>query len=476
MRSRNRTLRTSPPRIPAANSVDDGTPPTPTGRRRIRATTPFFARLTILPTVLLALLALPATPQGQATQTSNSASPTNRILLVPDRVFDGERIVEGAAVVIDGDRIVAVGPRAHFERADYDTIQEFPGTTLLPGLIEGHSHLLLHPYDETSWNDQVLLESHAERVARGTVHARRTLEAGFTTVRDLGSEGAGYADVGLAAAIDKGAIAGPRMLTAGPAIVATGSYGPKGFADHVTVPLGAQTADGVGELTRVVREQIGGGVDLIKVYADYRWGLVGEARPTFSLEELETIVEVAKSSGRQTVAHAATEEGMRRATLAGVATIEHGDGATPVVLELMRERGVALCPTLAAVDAISRYSGWDGSEPAPERVRVKRASFKAALDAGVTICAGSDVGVFDHGDNSRELELMVDYGMVPIDVLRAATSVNARLFGLGDRGRIAPGLLADLVLVRGQPEIDIKTLRNPRLVLKGGVPAASLMP
>ncbi len=403
--------------------------------------------------------------------TARAQQPHQSWLLVPERVFDGQAMHPGWAVWVQGDTIAAVGPVAAVRQHLPEGTQHIglAGATLLPGLIEGHSHLLLHPYDETSWNDQVLKESQAERVARAVVHARKTLEAGFTTARDLGTEGAGYADVGLKAAIEKGVVPGPRLLVAGPAIVATGSYGPKGFAGHVRVPLGAEEADGHDDLIRTVRRQIGGGADLIKVYADYRWGPAGEAMPTFSQEELNLIVETARSSGRPVVAHAATAEGMRRAALAGVQTIEHGDGGTPEVFRLMAERGVALCPTLAAAEAIMQYRGWEkGAAPAPERIRQKRAAFKAALEAGVTIVAGGDAGVFPHGDNVRELELMVEYGMPPLEVLRAATSVNARVFGLDDRGRIAPGLPADLLIVEGDPAADIRALRRVRAVMKGG--------
>ncbi|RMF54780.1 MAG: amidohydrolase family protein, partial [Bacteroidetes bacterium] len=358
-------------------------------------------------------------------------------VLRPDRVFDGEAMHTGWVVVVEGNRIAAAGPAAGVAVPAGAEVLDLPGMTLLPGLIEGHAHLLLHPYDETPWNDQVLRESQTERVVRAVNHARATLMAGFTTVRDLGTEGAGYADVGLRTAIEKGLIPGPRLLVAGRALVATGSYGPKGFAPAWDVPLGAEPADGP-DLARAVRDQIGHGIDVVKVYADYRWGPQGEARPTFSLDELRLIVETARSSGRPVVAHASTPEGMRRATLAGVETIEHGDGGTPEVFRLMAERGVALCPTLAAGDAILQYGGWrKGTDPEPERIRRKRASFRAALDAGVTICAGSDVGVFPHGDNARELAMMAAYGMAPLDVLRAATAVNARLFHLDDRlGRI----------------------------------------
>ncbi|THH35583.1 metal-dependent hydrolase family protein [Neolewinella litorea] len=392
------------------------------------------------------------------------------MLLQPQRVFDGSEMLVEHDVLVVGDTISAVGRRGTLSTPANCSVREYPASTVLPGLIEGHAHLLLHPYDETPWNDQVLRESYAERAIRGALHAGRTLQAGFTTVRDLGSEGAGYTDVGLKQAIEKGVVPGPRLLVAGKAIVATGSYGPKGFTEQVTVPLGAEQADGIDELTRVVRDQIGQGADLIKVYADYRWGPDGTAQPTFTQTELELIVEVASSSGRPVVAHAATAEGMRRATLGGVATIEHGDDGTPEVFALMAERGVALCPTLAAGDAISQYRGWKkGVDPEPARITAKRASFAQALAAGVTIVAGGDVGVFTHGDNVRELEMMVDYGMPTMDVLRAATSGNADVFGLADRvGRLRPGLLADLIIVTGNPEADISALRRVELVLLGG--------
>jgi imidazolonepropionase-like amidohydrolase len=391
-------------------------------------------------------------------------------VLQADRVFDGDQLHEGWLVVVEGNKIAAAGPASQVRQPKNAIVLKFPGCTLMPGLIEGHSHLLLHPYNETSWDDQVLKESDAERVARATVHARQTLYAGFTTVRDLGSEGAGYADVGLKQAIEKGVIEGPRMLVAGRAIVSTGSYGPKGFDSDFEVMLGAEAADG-NELIRVVRDQIGKGADVVKVYADYRWGINDEARPTFSTEELKLIVETARSSGRPTVAHASTAEGMRRAINAGVETIEHGDQGTREIFDLMKEKGVALCPTIAAGDAVSQYRGWrKGIDAEPERIKFKRASFKDALEAGVTICAGGDVGVFPHGGNSRELELMVEYGMKAIDVLRSATSINAKTFHLENRlGSIRSGLLADVIVVKGDPTKKIEDIRNIQLIMKDGV-------
>jgi imidazolonepropionase-like amidohydrolase len=399
-----------------------------------------------------------------------SRAQTPALLLRPAAVFDGQDLHPGWAVLVEGEKITAAGPAAQLAAPAGARTLELPGLTLLPGLIEGHSHLLLHPYNETSWNDQVLTESLALRVARATVHAQRTLQAGFITARDLGTEGAGYADAGLKEAINQGIIPGPRLLIATRALVATGSYGPH-LAAVENLPQGAQEADGAEAIVRAVREQIGHGADLIKVYADYRWGLNNAPEPTFSQEELTLIVQTARSAGRGVVAHASTAEGMRRATLAGVETIEHGDGGTPEVFRLMKQRGVALCPTVAASDAISRYKGWKkGQGPDPERITTKHRAVQAARQAGVTLALGGDVGVFPHGDNALEMELLVqDYGFTPLEVLRQATSGNARIFHLADRGRIAPGLLADLVAVAGDPTQQVQVLRQVRLVLKGGV-------
>jgi imidazolonepropionase-like amidohydrolase len=394
----------------------------------------------------------------------------NYILLKPDRVFDGQQMHNGWWVLVKGNHIEAVGEPSSITTPASAKIIDLKGMTLLPGLIEGHSHLFLHPYNETSWNDQVLTESRAERTARAVTHARATLMAGFTTTRDLGTEGAGYDDVGLKKAIEKGIIPGPRMLCATRAIVATGSYGPKSEVAENNFPQGGEEADGLDGITHVVRSQIGHGADVVKIYVDYRWGLNETAEPTFTLEELKTAVEVAKSSGRIVAVHSGTTEGMRRAIEAGVTTIEHGDGGTPELFKQMKEKGIALCPTIAATEAIATYHGWKkGVDPDPAGVKRKHYIFTEAMKAGVIICMGGDVGVFPHGDNAREMVLMAEYGMKPIDVLRSATSVNAEVFGLKDLGNVKTGYLADLVAVDGNPADDIKLVKQVKLVMKDGV-------
>src|SRR4051795_3330107 len=391
------------------------------------------------------------------------------ILLRPARLFDGvnPQPHEGWNVLVDGDRIAAAGPNLAAP-AGAKTI-DLPGATLIPGMIEGHSHLFLHPYNETLWDDQVLHEALALRTARAVVQAERTLDAGFTTERDLGTEGAGFADVGLKQAINQGIVPGPRLLVSTKAIVARGAYGPKGYEPGVPIPQGAQEVAGVDETIRAVRDQVAAGADIVKFYADYHWGKGEPTRVTLSQAELDAGVAAAHDAGRLVAVHATTAEGMRRAILAGADTIEHGYGGTAEVFKLMHDRGIALCPTIAASEAYARYfQHWNGQEPAPESVQENRRSFQLAMKAGVPICMGGDVGVFAHGQNWLEMEAMQHAGMAPSAVLVAATSGNAHILHLSDRGEIRPGLLADLVAVDGDPTRDVSAVEHVRFVMKGG--------
>jgi len=390
-------------------------------------------------------------------------------VLQPDRVFDGvSSIHEGWVVAIQGEKIIFAGPKTSFKPPTNAQILLLSGTTLTPGLIDAHSHLLLHPYDEAKWEDQVSKEPVAERISRATIHARANLLSGFTTLRDLGTEGAQLADVGIKSAIEKGIIPGPRLLVTTRAIVATGSYAPRNFAPEWRIPQGADEADG-DHLRTLVRRQIREGADWIKIYADTPHGLGPNPKPAFSIEELKLVVETAADAGVKVAAHAQSKEGMKRAALAGVASIEHGDAGDIEVFRLMAQKKIGYCPTLATAEAYARYEGWKPNSPLPAALVSKKESFKAALESGVLIGNGRDIGGFPHGQGYQELEMLVKYGMTPLQALRCATSDASKLLALENKvGMVKEGMIADLAAFEGDFSKEIKDVRKVKFVMKSG--------
>jgi imidazolonepropionase-like amidohydrolase len=337
-----------------------------------------------------------------------------------------------------------------------------------------HSHIFLHPYNEKLWDLQVLTEPPMYRAVLATRHADDTLVAGFTTLRDLGTEGAGFGDVAIKRAIHEGVIPGPRLWVATRAIVATGDYGPavRDYRPDISLPQGAQECTGAAECVAAVREQAARGADWIKIYADYRTGPHGETRPTFTQEELNAMVAAAHDGGRPVAVHAQSDEGMRRAALAGVDTIEHGFNGTEATFRLMAEKHIAFMPTLTASEAYGIYFEHyvpGTSEPTEEMQQAAHA-FELARKAGVAIGCGSDVGVFKHGENWRELAWMVRDGMTPAEALTAATATDASVIGMGKQlGELHPGMLADVIAVVGDPTQNIEATKDVRLVIKNGV-------
>lgn len=388
-----------------------------------------------------------------------------------DGISDAPRT--NVAVLIRGSRIVAVGPKADIERQAPAGARrvDLGSMTLLPGLIDAHTHVLLQgDITQRDWDDQLLRESIPYRTIRAVAAARSALEHGFTTMRDIGNEGTMYADVDVKRAIANGVVPGPRLFVATRAFAPTGMYPPNGFSWEIPLPGGVQYVDGVDEIRKAVREQVARGADWIKVYADRRYYLAEDGRlrswPNFTDEELKAVVDEARRLGRKVAAHAIGWDGIDAALRAGAASIEHGMGLTPDLMDRMMKQGVTWCPTIyvAAYVAPGRGGIW------PTIVEKERQAFGEAVRRGVTIAYGTDAGGYAWTEpQARELTYMVQWGMAPMQAIKSATSVAARLLDRDkDFGTVAAGHYADLIAVSGDPLKDIGELERVKWVMKEG--------
>jgi imidazolonepropionase-like amidohydrolase len=409
-------------------------------------------------------------PGAAPAQENSAKQPDKEIVVRAARVLNVRSgfYIKSAAIWIEGERIKAVG-------REIDVLKEAPASaqildlgdvTVLPGLIDCHTHLMARlPDGANSYAVNLLTKSEAYRALEGAANARATLEAGFTTVRDVENEGAAYADVALRDAINNGLVAGPRMRVATRAIAAVGQYEPFGISpDLVDFPTGAQTVSGPEEARRAVREQIGHGADLIKVYADWLY-------PTLTVAEMQVIVEEAHKANRKVAAHATTVEGIRNAVLAGVDSIEHGHHADRADLELMKQKGVYLVPTLSGLDAhIARRPDDFASVKAQAYLEAIRQAMTIAKQIGVKLADGSDPeSAARHGKNAEELQSMTRRGLTTLEAIRAATTSAADLIGWSDDvGAVEVGKFADLIAIQGDPIDDIVLLQHIKFVMKGG--------
>lgn len=378
------------------------------------------------------------------------------------------RYLLDTAILIRNQRIEKVGPVAHLRASlpEGTRIIDLGPMTVLPGLIDCHTHLMARvPEGDNGYATNLLTKSEATRALEGAANARLTLAAGFTSVRDVENEGAGYADIALRDAIRQGLIDGPRMQVATRGIAVIGQYFPFNAAAGVSsFPTGAQMISGVEEARRAVREQIGRGADLIKIYADWSY-------PTLTPEEIRVIVEEAHRAERKVAAHATTPQGIRNAVEGGVDSIEHGFGADRKVLELMKTKGVFLVSTVSVIDAEVRKNPDDWrSEEMQAFLKAAHDTPKLARTVGVKMAIGSDPASVDrHGKNAEELVALAGTGMPPIEVVRAATINAAELLGRQDDiGSIEPGRYADLIGVTADPLADVSALMDVKFVMKAG--------
>jgi imidazolonepropionase-like amidohydrolase len=432
-----------------------------------------FARYASVRILVALLPLLPARLPAQTT----APTPAKRTLIRAGRLIDGEldRVRVDQGILIEGDRISKVGPYSEVAGAAGDaTVLDLSAMTVLPGLIDNHTHILLQgDITAADYDEQLLKESIPYRTIRATVAVRTALEHGFTTMRDLETEGAMYADVDVKTAINRGIIPGPRMFVATRAFAPTGMYPLSGYSWELKMPEGVQIVDGVDNIRHAVREQVKYGADWIKVYVDRRYNLASDGKlhswVNYTDEELKAFADEAHRLGRKIAGHAIGWDGIDAALRAGFNTVEHGDGLTPDLIDRMVRQKVYWCPTIfvGAYVAEGRGGIW------PKLVDLERVAFGEALKRGLLpyISYGTDAGGYAWTENqAQELSYMVRYGMTPMMAIKSATSVAARLLDQQQNlGAVADGRFADLIAVAADPLEDISELERVKFVMKGGV-------
>ncbi len=407
---------------------------------------------------------------------ARAAEPPPRLVAVrAARLLDvaAGRYVDHPVIVVRGDRVESVGTSVPAGA----TVIDLGERTLLPGLIDAHTHILLQG-DATAaeYTVQILQEYPAHRVARAIRAMKIALEHGFTTMRDLETEGAGYDDVALRDAVNEGVVPGPRLKVVGPALSTTGSYPIVHFRPDWKFPTGVQICDGPVECRKAVREQISYGTDWVKVYANTGGLRLTEdgwvdSPPNWTREELEAVVSEAHAHRVKVAAHARSDSGVRIAVAAGVDSIEHGDSIRPEVAAEMARKGIALSPTLTVADYVAGPRAEEGCAICAKLPEIHRRSVENCRRAGVAIVFGTDAGGFPWTEipQAREFELEVAIGMSPIEAIRSATTAAAALLGMkGQVGSVEKGAFADLVAVSGDPLQDVSSLSRIEFVMKGG--------
>jgi imidazolonepropionase-like amidohydrolase len=422
--------------------------------------------------VLFATLAVATPARAQSSRPVQTASP---VLIKAGRLIDGrsDGPQSGVGILIEGDRIKAVGPLAQVQaQARGARVIDLSQMTVLPGFIDAHTHLLLQG-DSTAqaYNDQLLYESTPYRAILAARNARIALEHGFTAIRDLETEGAMYADVDVKRAVDRGEIPGPHIFASTRAMAPTGMYPIVSDNWELELPHGVQPVDGVEGARLAVRQQVAHGADWIKYYSDRRYYFTPDSVlhswVNFTDDEARAIVDEAHRLGRRVAAHAIGSDGIAAALRAGVNTIEHGDGMTDSLLDVLVAKGVYWVPTVTVAYYVAGPRGgvWG---PMVER---QRRAFTRGVKKGVRIVLGTDVGGFPWTElnQAKEFEYYVQYGMTPMQAIKSGTSLAAELLGQRDLGVVTAGAYADLVAVAGDPLKDVAELSRVRFVMKGGV-------